>query len=241
MKRWILLVALISLAMCSEPASVADVSIPETMHDDTTPTANSDTLSYLALGDSYTIGERVSSSERWCVQLAALLSAADLVVKDPDIIARTGWTTSELKAAIKQQGNEKKYELVSLSIGVNNQYRGQSIDTYRTEFSDLLNTSISYANGNASRVFVLSIPDWGVSPYGASRDRKKITNEIEAFNQVAREECANKNILFVDITPISRRALDNPQYIADDNLHFSGAMYGLWAAAAVPLVTKLLP
>lgn len=201
---------------------------------------NNKTYSYLALGDSYTIGESVAEGERWCVQLAKILSSQDVSVKTPEIIAKTGWTTNELASAIKTSGNSNTYDLVSLLIGVNNQYRGQSLDTYRIEFSQLLNTSIKYARNDASHVFVLSIPDWGVTPFADGRDRDKIAKEIDAFNVIAREECLIKNVLFIDITPLSKRALDMPIFVAEDKLHFSGAMYTLWAEAALPQVKEIL-
>lgn len=201
---------------------------------------NKNAYSYLALGDSYTIGESVTESERWPVQLANLLNAEATLVKSPDIIAKTGWTTSELTSAIKASRNSNTYDLVSLLIGVNNQYRGQSLDTYRIEFSQLLDTSIRYARNDASHVFVLSIPDWGVTPYAEGRDRDKIAKEIDAFNVIAREECLRHKVLFIDITPLSRRALSMSTFVAADQLHFSGAMYALWVEKALPHVNKLI-
>ena len=196
--------------------------------------------SYLALGDSYTIGESVAESERWCVQLAKLLSSKDTLVKSPDIIAKTGWTTGELTSAIKTSGNSNTYDLVSLLIGVNNQYRGQSASTYRIEFSQLLKTSIAYAGNDPSQVFVLSIPDWGVTPYAEGRDRDQISSKIDSFNAIAKDECLKRKVMFIDITPISRKGLQTPNYIAEDKLHFSGAMYRLWAEEAIPQVKKLI-
>jgi lysophospholipase L1-like esterase len=195
---------------------------------------------YLALGDSYTIGESVSEEERWCVQLATKLRLNGYSINNPDIIAKTGWTTNELASAITASDNSNTYDIVSLLIGVNNQYRGQSLDAYRIEFSELLNTSIKFAGNNASHVFVLSIPDWGVTPFAASLDREKIAKEIDAFNNIAREECLKQKVLFVDITPASRRALTTPSFVASDDLHFSGSMYNLWAEAALPAVMKLI-
>ncbi|RRA98670.1 SGNH/GDSL hydrolase family protein [Larkinella rosea] len=201
----------------------------------TTPNAN-----YLALGDSYTIGESVSAADRWCVQLAGLLRKDGLSITDPDIIARTGWTTSELHDAIKKSGNQKTYSLVSLLIGVNNQYRGQSTETYRTEFRDLLQTAVRFAGDKPKRVFVVSTPDWGVTPYAAGRNSQQIAQEIDAFNAIAQEECKKAGILYVDITPISRTAANDPSQIADDQLHFSGKQYRQWAEKALPDVKKLL-
>jgi lysophospholipase L1-like esterase len=196
--------------------------------------------SYLALGDSYTIGESVPESERWSVQLAALLRQEGIPLNKPDIIARTGWTTAELAEAIRDSGNRKTYSMVSLLIGVNNQYRGQSAEIYRTEFTDLLKTATSFAGGNPEKVFVLSIPDWGVTPFAAGRDRQKIAEEIDAFNAIAREECRKLGIAYVDITLLSRRAADDLSLVASDQLHCSGKMYRQWAAQALPVVKNLL-
>ncbi len=196
--------------------------------------------SFLSLGDSYTIGESVPEADRWSVQLAAMLRKDGIAVAPPDIIARTGWTTAELTDGIKEARKKKEYKLVSLLIGVNNQYRGQSIDRYRTEFRSLLQTSVEYAGGRKERVFVLSTPDWGVSPFGAKSDRAKVAREIDAFNAVAKEECDKAGILYIDITPISRTGLGDPSMFASDGLHFSGKMYGLWATEALPKMKGLL-
>jgi lysophospholipase L1-like esterase len=196
--------------------------------------------SFLSLGDSYTIGESVPESDRWSVQLAALLRRDGVAVAPPDIIARTGWTTAELMDGIKEANKKKDYKLVSLLIGVNNQYRGQGIDRYRTEFRSLLQTSVEYAAGRKDRVFVLSTPDWGVSPFGAGSDRAKVAREIDAFNAVAKEECDKAGIVYIDITPLSRTGLGDPSMFASDGLHFSGKMYGLWALEALPKVKALL-
>ncbi|MFN8352986.1 MAG: SGNH/GDSL hydrolase family protein [Spirosomataceae bacterium] len=195
---------------------------------------------YLALGDSYTIGESVPEQERWSVQLAQLLRQHQLPIADPDIIARTGWTTAELSAAIAEANNQHRYELVSLLIGVNNQYRGQSLERYRTEFRTLLQTAVQFANNKASRVVVLSIPDWGVTPFAANTDQGQIAKEIDAFNQVAKQECTTAQVAFVDITPLSRTAKSDPSLIASDQLHFSGKMYRQWAEMALPMLKNLL-
>lgn len=199
------------------------------------------TLTYLALGDSYTIGESVAPAERWSVQLAEMLKQHQLNVAQPHIIARTGWTTAELQAGIASSDlATNTYDLVSLLIGVNNQYRGQSVDTYRKEFGALLGTAVRFARGNAKRVFVLSIPDWGVSPFAAGRDKTQIANEIDTFNAIAKEECRRAGIVYIDITPLSRLAAADPTYIANDQLHFSGKMYERWATEALPAVKELL-
>lgn len=183
---------------------------------------------YLALGDSYTIGQSVAESDRFPVILVKDLNAKDYNFNTPKIIAKTGWTTGELKNAIIKENISEKYDLVTLLIGVNNQYRGNSIDTFRTEFIELLNMAISFAGNNTENVVVVSIPDWAVSPFAESRDKTKISAEIDLFNIVKKEETLRKNIKFIDITYISRQALNKPNYFASDGLHFSGEMHQLW-------------
>ncbi len=199
----------------------------------------SDKLNYLALGDSYTIGESVAVDDRWPVQLAGLLRQHDIDVADPDIIAHTGWTTTELQDAILKSGNQKKYDLVSLLIGVNNQYRGQPQPVYRTEFRLLLQTAIAFADEKGSHVVVLSIPDWSYSPFAQGRDKAMISKEIDQFNAIAQDECQRATIAFVDITPISRQFIDNTEFAPDD-LHFSGLHMRRWAEVALPIVKPLL-
>ncbi|MFN4146754.1 MAG: SGNH/GDSL hydrolase family protein [Runella sp.] len=195
---------------------------------------------YLALGDSYTIGESVPPQERWSVLLADMLRRQALRISSPEIIARTGWTTAELAAGVSQRNPQGPYDLVSILIGVNNQYRGQSLERYRTELRSLLVTAIGLAGGRPKRVFMLSIPDWGVTPFAQGRNTEKITSEINAFNQVAQEECTALGIAFVDITPLSYAARTDGTLIASDGLHFSGKLYHKWAEKALPVVENLL-
>jgi len=191
---------------------------------------------YLSLGDSYTIGESVAPEERWSMILTDMLRKNNVNIADPEIIARTGWTTAELMDGIKNRNPKGPYNLVSLLIGVNNQYRGQSLERYRTELQELLQQAIGFTGGNIERVFMLSTPDWGVTPFAKGSD----PSEIDAFNQVAKEECERLGIAFVDITPISRTAKNDISQIADDGLHFSGKMYRQWAEKALPTVQRLL-
>jgi lysophospholipase L1-like esterase len=195
---------------------------------------------YLSLGDSYTIGESVAPEERWSMILSDMLRKNGVDLSDPEIIARTGWTTAELMDGIKSRNPQGPYNLVSLLIGVNNQYRGQSLERYRTELQELLKKAIGFAGGNNERVFMLSTPDWGVTPFAKGSDQAKIAAEIDAFNQVAQEECTKLGIAFVDITPLSRTAKNDISQIANDGLHFSGKMYRQWAEKALPTVQKLL-
>jgi lysophospholipase L1-like esterase len=184
---------------------------------------------YLALGDSYTIGESVAEAERWPNQLAR-----GLQIPMPEIIAKTGWTTDELSAAIDKADPHGPYGLVTLLIGVNNQFRGRDAEQYRNEFVALLGRAIKFAGGDARRVVVVSIPDWGVMPFAAGRDRAKIGAEIDHFNAINREETLLANARYVDITPISRGATADPTLVAGDGLHPSAKMYTQWVAAITP-------
>lgn len=197
-------------------------------------------LTYLALGDSYTIGEGVRETERWPVQLSSLLNAAGIKVQSPLIIARTGWTTDELMAELDRRAISDTFNLVSLLIGVNNQYRGRPVSQFRTELVQLINRAIQYAGGDTSRVFLVSIPDWGVTPFAMGRDRVQIASEINAYNEVIRQEAEARNILFFNITDISRLAATDNSLLADDRLHPSGKMYRMWVELMLPVIIKRL-
>ena len=196
-------------------------------------------IRYLALGDSYTIGESVPKDERWPNQLAELLTTNDIST-EVTMIARTGWTTDELWNGMQAVKIQPPYDLVSLLIGVNNQFRGRDIQEYREGFVFLLNKAIEYADGDPNRVIVLSIPDWGVTPFASSRDSKTIAVEINQFNSVNEEESKKAGVHYVDITPISREAVNDSSLIASDGLHPSGKMYAEWAKLAYPEVLKAL-
>ncbi len=199
-------------------------------------------LTYLALGDSYTIGEAVAQDQSFPYLLSNDLYQQGLNVAAPKIIAKTGWTTGELIAAIKAEALTSKYNLVTLLIGVNNQYRGDSIDIYRTEFKELLQTAIVFANGDVRHVFVVSIPDWGATPYGEQSGRGvlAIAKEIDAFNAVNKEETLKAGISYTDITPASRNAFSDLSLVASDGLHPSGKMYKEWADQLSPSVIHIL-
>ncbi len=188
------------------------------------------TYTMLCLGDSYTIGEAVEENERFPMQAVELLKKKGIYFEKPTIIAKTGWTTDELSAAIKQANLKGTYDMVTLLIGVNNQYRGRDLENYRKEFRDLLKTSIDYANGNVNHVFVISIPDWGVTPFGANdkRREKKIGEDIDLFNAVSQQESQEAKVHYLDITPFSRQAKNNAALLANDGLHPSGKMYKIW-------------
>lgn len=198
-------------------------------------------LPYLALGDSYTIGEGVAPAGRWPRQLAAALRDIGVAVDDPSIIATTGWTTDELEAGIDADAPQGPFELVSLLIGVNDQYRGRSVDEYRPRFTALLQRALAFAGDRAPRVLVLSIPDWGVTPYAmaSGRDRVQIGQELDAYNAAAAAICAEHDVAFVDITDLSRQLGGESVMLAEDGLHPSAAMYTLWHQRAFE-VTRVL-
>ncbi|MEO0897883.1 MAG: SGNH/GDSL hydrolase family protein [Bacteroidota bacterium] len=225
---------LLCLFGCNPEGNTEDPDIPSE------PQAPIET-SYLALGDSYTIGESVPIVERWPVLLAeALNKDTAFAVGNPKIIARTGWTTDELQSAIAAQNPDNDYSIVSLLIGVNNQFRGYPFSQYETEFVELLDTAIEKARGRTDKVFVVSIPDYGVTPFGQSRDTDKIAKELDEYNAYAKGVCEQRGIPFIDITPISREAKDNADLVASDGLHPSGEMYRRWVEIMTTEIKALI-
>lgn len=196
-------------------------------------------LRYLALGDSYTIGEKVSAKDRWPNQLAKLLEFEGIQT-EVTIIARTGWTVDELWEGIQANPPEGTYDLVTLLIGVNNQYRGYPLDGYREDFRFMLGKAIEYAGGDPGKVIVLSIPDWGFTPFAADRDTEPISQQIDQFNAVNLEETQSAGARYVDVTIISRMAMDDFELITGDRLHPSGKMYALWAKKVLPMAKEIL-
>lgn len=186
-------------------------------------------LRFLALGDSYTIGEAVDLQQRWPNQLVAMLAEKGLSFEIPQIIATTGWTTDELSAAIDRENPQGTFDLVSLLIGVNNQYRGYSLESYTSEFEALLKRAIAFAGDDASKTVVISIPDWGATPFAADRDRVLISKEIDAFNAANKEISMKYGIAYIDITQHSRLALNDSTMTTTDLLHPSGMVYTHWA------------
>ncbi len=203
------------------------------------------TLRYLALGDSYTIGEGVAETECWPQQLVRMLKddGVKLAEDAPEIIARTGWTTDELAAAIREANPKGHYDWVTLSIGVNDQFRGRSVEAYRPEFRRLLERAIALAGGHPERVLVLSIPDWGVTTFAASDERfspERIAREIDAFNAAAQAETQKAGAAFLDVTAETRAAGRAAGELVGDGLHPSGRQYGRWAQAALPIARRAL-
>ncbi|QEM07481.1 SGNH/GDSL hydrolase family protein [Mucilaginibacter rubeus] len=185
-----------------------------------------DTLTYLALGDSYTIGQSVPPEQAFPNQLANQLQG--IKVNTPTIIARTGWTTDQLIEAIDQSSiKSNTYDVVTLLIGVNDQYDGLSQENYRIKFEQVLNTAIKFAGGISEHVFVLSIPDYGVTPFAQGQDAV-IAPEIDQFNDINREISENAKVNYVEITGISKLAANDLTLLATDGLHPSGKMYGMW-------------
>jgi lysophospholipase L1-like esterase len=191
------------------------------------------TYHMLCLGDSYTIGESVTEQERFPMQTVELLKKDGINFDKPTIIAKTGWTTDELAAAIKGV-NYKAHsdnEFVTLLIGVNNQYRDRDAEQYRKEFIELLHTALQYASNKSNHVFVISIPDWGATPFAVNdrRSREEIGKAIDLYNSINKEEALNAHLNYIDITPISRQLKEHPDFVAGDGLHPSGKIYGEWA------------
>ncbi|MEO6168174.1 MAG: SGNH/GDSL hydrolase family protein [Chitinophagales bacterium] len=192
----------------------------------------------LCLGDSYTIGERVEEADRFPNQTVLLLHSNGIYFENPRIIATTGWTTDELMAAIQKEGIHQTYDFVTLLIGVNNQYRGRSAEQYRKEFVELLALAIKFSNQQKKHVIVVSIPDWGATPFAEGRDREKIAVEIDRFNAINKEESLQQGVHYIDITPISRKGLNDTSLLAEDGLHPSGSMYSEWSQLLKQVIEK---
>ena len=190
---------------------------------------------YLALGDSYTIGEQVLAEENFPNQTVALLNGK---LSIPQIIATTGWTTDELDAAITA-ANITTFDIVSLLIGVNNQYRERTVNNFEIEFEHLVQRAIAFANNNSTHVVVLSIPDWGVTPFAEGRDSKKIATEIDAYNLVCKRAAQKFNTHFIDITTAQRLDGNKEEFLAADKLHPSGKEYKKWAERLAEKINEI--
>jgi len=194
----------------------------------------------LALGDSYTIGTGVAADQSWPAQLASALGIPGVRVFEPTFIAQNGWTTGDLLAAISSSPYDGDFNLVTLLIGVNNQFQGLDIDEYRLEFELLLSKAIANTGGIQDKVIVLSIPDWGVTPFAAGFDRPRIALEIDEFNRVNRRLSTDAGMHYIDITPLSRQAGQEPANLAEDGLHPSGKMYAAWVDLILPVALHIL-
>lgn len=202
-----------------------------------TQTPAKDSLRYLALGDSYTIGTSVEVAERFPMQLAKALQKKGIKIQKPKIIARVGWSTDQLSAALDRENLEgSTWDLVTLLIGVNNQYRGGSLEQYQPEFEALLKRALALAGNDQSKVIVVSIPDYGVTPFGQRYPAGRISREIDEFNAANKQISEKYGVGYCDITPISREALKDKSLVAKDQLHPSGKMYGKWVELLIGMI-----
>ncbi len=195
---------------------------------------------FLALGDSYTIGEGVDEAQRWPAQLVTRLHERSVDVGAAEIVATTGWATDELQQAIDTRNFTPPYALVSLLIGVNNQYRGRDLDNYADEFSALLEFAVRMAGGDAGKVMLISIPDWGATRFAAAQqvDAGKVAVEIDRFNEVARHASIARGAHWLDVTALSRG--EAREMLTDDGLHPSANQYALWVNAILPVARAIL-
>ncbi len=195
-------------------------------------------LTYLALGDSYTVGESVEVDQQWPRQLRSAMDSSGLMVSEPIIIAQTGWRTDDLLNAAKEQVSEKKYDMVSLLIGVNNEYQGRSPKSFVSEFEKCLLFAIEHSKTGKDGVFVLSIPDYGYTPFGAAK-QEQISKRLNAYNEICRKVCKEHSVLYINITDISREVPEDDSLVAKDQLHPSGEQYSRWVERALENVLKL--
>ena len=243
-KQIVTILISIFLFSCSSEEMASEVSViptptpPVIPLPATIPPPTPNSINYLALGDSYTIGQSVCETCRYPEQLKSSLKNAipgtDFSLK---VIARTGWTTSSLIAAIKNENLAPNYDLVTLLIGVNNEYRHMDFSLYEKEFPELLNKAIALAKGDYKNVIVLSIPDYAYTSFGKSfgeTGRAKISTEIDQYNMFAENYCRTKSVTFITITDITRQGLDNPSLVASDGLHPSESAYKLFVERMLP-------
>ena len=234
---------LFTLASCTKDRPMANTSSDTYTPPVVTPPANTDTTVryYLALGDSYTIGQSVNVEDRFPVQTVKYLKEQGFKFTAPEIIAQTGWTTSNLISAIEANTlSRPTYDIVTLLIGVNNQYQHKPKDEYASEFLTLLRKAIVYADNNVKRVIVLSIPDYGVTPFASGSDRDAIAKDIDAFNAINKKISDQAGVNYLDITALSRLAANDLSLVASDGLHPSGVEYKVWAQGLLPIIKRAL-
>lgn len=201
--------------------------------------SDSDTLSYLALGDSYTIGESVKPKDRWPNQLKSALDTTNFKIKKARIIAKTGWRTDDMLSNAKKQLSDSTFDIVSLLIGVNNEYQGKSPKSFESEFEECLKYAINKSKHGKKGVFVLSIPDYGYTPFGEKK-QKTISSRIDAYNEICKRISEEYEVVFINITDISRRVKENEGLVAHDDLHPSAEQYRLWVERAVDEVVRMI-
>ena len=229
---------LLALALAANgPARASSAAAPEAPG-----TARSRPGTFLALGDSYTIGQSVTPEERWPERLVTLLGGRGVALAPPRVIARTGWTTADLERALLAERPTGPFDLVSLMIGVNDQFQGQSVESYERRFVTLLAQAVTLAGGEPRRVLVLSIPDYGVTPFArrVGLDPREVAAEVDRFDAAARLATQRAGAHWVDVTPASRRAAADPELLARDGLHPSGKLHAEWAALALPVALEAL-
>jgi lysophospholipase L1-like esterase len=195
---------------------------------------------FLALGDSYTIGEGVAETERWPSHLVRRLDDRGIRLTDVQLVAQTAWTADELADAIDEARPRGPFDLVTLMVGVNDQYRSRPVSAFAPEYQRLIARSIAFAHGEARRVIAISIPDWGATPFASGRDRDLIAREIEAYNERSRKLALRARVAWVDVTPASRATLFEPSLVTADGLHPSGQMYARWADLIAPAAVAAL-
>jgi lysophospholipase L1-like esterase len=233
----IILIALTTFTGCNKKSETVTTNATDTTK---TKAMTNDSLTYLALGDSYTVGEAEPQAQSYPYQLIDSLNNSGYKVLPPNVIATTGWTTQDLINAIASSGiSGKKFDFVTLLIGVNDQYQHLSIDVYKQNFTQVLHEAIQFAGGDTSKVFVISIPDWGVTPFANGQD-SVIYPQIMAFNAVNLGISKAAGVNYIDVTPVSRTAADDPSMIAPDGLHFSGKMYAEWVKLLEPVAASRL-
>lgn len=197
-------------------------------------------VSLLALGDSYTIGTGINPDDSWPYQLGDSLSSRNFTVDSTVIIATNGWTTTDLLSGIDNNDASSAFNLVSILIGVNNQYQNLDLDLYRNEFRKIIEEAINFARGDTAKIFIVSIPNYGVTPFGQHRNPVIVKQEIEYYNGIAKEIGSDYDIPFINITPISELAANDSTLLAQDNLHPSAKMYAMWINEMLPTVTQIL-
>jgi lysophospholipase L1-like esterase len=225
---------------CNKEQTTALPTNPPVMTDTTKPVLTGPTLKYLALGDSYTIGQSVTAEARFPAQTVQILKSSNINITTTDYIAVTGWTTTNLMSAITSQNPAANYDIVTLLIGVNDQYQHLDTAGYRTRFTQLLNKAVTLAANRVSRVIVLSIPDYSATPFVGASDKARVSMEIDAFNAINKQITIANNIAYLDITPSTRQAQNDQTLVAIDNLHPSGTEYRKWAVMLAPIIQKAL-
>ncbi len=194
--------------------------------------------SYLALGDSYTIGESVPLHEGFPYQTVQLLRKAGFAFMAPEVVAKTGWTSFELAEHLLHTQLNEQYDFVSLLIGVNNQYRGLPADDFKNDFEFLLKKAVHFTGQKTDHVIVLSIPDWGCTPFASGKDVDTIRNEIDHFNRICESGAKNAGVHFIDITEETRKAKNDLSLLAGDQLHYSGKEHRIWAEKTAGIISR---